>query len=502
MGTQTKSVSGFPSDLLVHVHDRNGRASRDRLEAALRAGIQSGRLAPGSPLPPSRVLACELAISRSVVVGAYGNLTADGYLEARPGAGTRVRESSGPDLAPASDGTRPAAGRVASSRFEPARRPRPAAGAPAIRLFGGLPDPALFPRTRWIRHYRSALAEVPDPELTYPDMLGASRLRAALSAYLGRVRGVATKPQQILVCSGFTQGLTMLCRTLRRRGATRVAVEDPCFAHHRTAIERTGLEAVPVPIDGCGISPDALAADVAAVLVAPAHSYPSGATLDAARRRALVDWARRVGAFVIEDDYDAEFRYDRRPIGALQGLAPDRVIYIGCASKTVTPALRLGWLAAPRSLIDDLEKEKLYDDMGSNLIEQLAFARFLDSGDFARHLRRVRPYYRQRRDATLKALAEHLPNARPQGDSAGLHVHVLLPAGIDELELAAAAYDRGVFIEDGAWHWAEPNAAPPSIVLGYGSTSPSAIRRGIAILGEAALELLPSGRSRVKMTRA
>jgi GntR family transcriptional regulator/MocR family aminotransferase len=188
---------------------------------------------------------------------------------------------------------------------------------------------------------------------------------------------------------------------------------------------------------------------------------------------------------VIEDDYDAEFRYDRQPIGALQGLAPEHVIYIGCASKTVTPALRLGWLAAPADLIEALEREKLYDDMGSTLLDQLAFARLVDSGDFSRFLRRVRPIYRRRRDATLAALAEHLPAARAQGQAGGLHLHVLLPAGVDELKLAAAAHDRGVLVEDGAWHWARPDTAPPSIVLGYGGVDESTIGRGIAILAEA-----------------
>jgi GntR family transcriptional regulator/MocR family aminotransferase len=316
-------------------------------------------------------------------------------------------------------------------------------------------------------------------------MLGAPSLRAALVAYLGRVRGVAAEAERLLICSGFTQGLTLVCRALRRRGARRVAVEDPCFAHHREAILMTGLETVPAAVDGLGIDPAQLPSDVAAVLVAPAHSYPSGGTLDADRRRALIAWARRVNAIVIEDDYDAEFRYDRQPIGALQGLAPEQVVYIGTASKTVTPALRLAWLAAPAELIGALEREKLYDDMGCTLLDQLAFARFVDCGDFSRYLRRVRPVYRARRDATVTALAEHLPEARWQGEAAGLHLHVLLPDGVDELELAAKAYERGVLVEDGAWHWARPDTAPPSIVLGYGGVSEAAIRRGVVILGDA-----------------
>jgi GntR family transcriptional regulator/MocR family aminotransferase len=481
MSEQTNSLDGFPGDLLVDVRNGGGTSLRERLEFALRGAIQCGRLLPGSALPPTRLLAAELAISRSVVTEAYGNLKADGYLEARTGAATRVRVDIRSD---------PARGAAASherfefSDFQPPRRPSPPDGSPEVRLFGGRPDPALFPRMTWLRHYRAALAEVPDPELTYPNMLGAPSLRKTLAAYLGRVRGVVTDAEQILVCSGFTQALTLVCRALRRSGAERVVVEDPCFAHHRAAIAMTGLEPVPVPVDRDGLDPDQLPGDVAAALVVPAHSYPSGGTLDADRRRALIGWARRIGAIVIEDDYDAEFRYDRQPIGSLQGLGPDQVVYIGCASKTVSPALRLGWLAAPADMMAPLEQEKLYDDMGSTLLDQLAFSRFVERGDFARHLRRVRPLYRSRRNATIEALGHYLPEAQWQGEAAGLHLHVLLPAGVDELELGAAAYKRGVLVEDGAWHWARPGEAPPSIVLGYGGVGESAIRRGIEILGD------------------
>jgi GntR family transcriptional regulator/MocR family aminotransferase len=246
-----------------------------------------------------------------------------------------------------------------------------------------------------------------------------------------------------------------------------------------------GLQPVPVTVDRRGLDPRSLPEDVCGLLVAPAHSYPAGATLDAERRRALIEWAHATGAIVIEADYDAEFRYDRQPLGCLQGLAPEAVVYIGTASKTVSPALRLGWLAAPAELVERLEQEKLYDDMGSTLIDQLAFARFLKTGGFARYLRRVRPVYRSRRDATIAALARHVPEARWQGEAAGLHLHVLLPPEIDELRLAAAAYERGVLVEDGAWHWAEPHDAPPSIVLGYGALTEPMIGRGVRKLREA-----------------
>ena len=461
--THTNSGAGFPSDVLLAVDRSARRRLREQLEQELRRAIQDGRIAAGTLLPPSRTLAADLDLARSVVVQAYAQLTADGYLEARRGSGTRVLPVTA------------------------VRRPAPPAGAPgrsATGFIGGLPDPALFPRTEWQRHYRAGLASVPDRELGYPGPLGALALRQALAGYLGRVRGVVTTPDRMLVTTGFTQALVLLCRVLLARGARAIAVEDPCFGFHRQAIERTGLRAVPVPVDEDGLDIARLAVSgIGAVLVAPAHSYPAGAVLGAARRTALLDWARRHDGLVIEDDYDAEFRYDRAPLGALQGLAPEHVVYAGCASKTLTPALRLGWLAAPGQLVNELLTEKLFDDMGSGLLEQLTLARFLDGGGFTRHLRRVRPVYRGRRDAALRALATSLPTAVPTGVAAGLHLCVRLPPDTDERRLVDTARDQGVFVEGAAWHWADPPAAPPSLVLGYGSLTETEIHRGLAVLG-------------------
>jgi len=479
MSRQTNPSDGFPADLLLELPSGGGRGLRKRLERALRVAIQQDRLRGGAVLPPSRVLAADLGVARSVVVEAYTNLAANGYVETRRGGWTRVRPS--PNAAPHWEDSRSAYEQQSFFGWR-----RPATSPTLIRLLGGLPDPALFPRREWLRHYRGALAELPSPALGYPDILGAEPLRQTLADYLGRVRGAVAAPDRIVICGGFTQALTLICHVLRRAHARRIAVEEPCHIWHRAAIDRAGLQPVPIPVDDRGLDPALLArARADAVLIAPAHSYPSGGTLDGARRQALATWAGRSGALIIEDDYDAELRYDRRPLGALQGLAPEHTIYIGTASKTLTPALRLGWLIAPPHLIEPLAREKHHDDMGTSLLEQLALARFIDSGAFTRHLRHTRPIYRKRRDATIATLAELLPSAHWQGEPAGLHLYLTLPGDVDEVAVARSAYERGVLLELGGWHWAAPTRTPPSLVLGYGSAAEPAIRRGIKAIYDA-----------------
>jgi GntR family transcriptional regulator/MocR family aminotransferase len=461
-----RDETAFPPDLLVRVDRGAGRGLREQLEDELRAAIRGGRLPIGTPLPASRVLARDLGLARGIVVDAYEQLAAEGYLEARQGSGTRVRATRPPSAAAAdADDRRP---------------------SPSQRLLGGLPDPAQFPRAQWLRRYRAALNAMPDAAFGYPDPGGAIELRAAVAGYLGRVRAVVTTPAELVVCGGFTQGLVLVCRALRARGTRRIAVEDPCFSYHRDLIANAGLEPVPVRVDEHGLDVAELAGqDVGAVLVAPAHSYPTGAVLAPQRRNALVEWAHRTGGLVVEDDYDAEYRYDRAPIGALQGLARDRVVYGGSVSKTLSPMLRVGWLAAPAWLVDDIRREKLHDDFATGMIDQLALAAFIAEGDLARHLRRVRPEYRRRRDAALRALATHLPDARPAGVAAGLHLFVRLPPHVDERALRHAARREGIRLERAARHWVRPEEAPPAFVLGYGAMDEPGLERVIATLGRA-----------------
>ena len=453
---------------------RDARGSlREQLEAQLRDGVRSGRLRPGAALPASRALAGELGVSRGVVVEAYAQLVAEGFLVARRGAGTAV--------APA------AAAPGAPSGAEPDAPP-----PPAYDLRTGRPDLAAFPRAAWQAATARALRAVPDAALGYGDPRGAAPLRDALAAHLGRGRGVVADPARVVVTTGVTHGLGLVWRTLRARGARRVAVEDPGWHRQRRSVEDAGLEAVPVPVDERGLDVDALrAAGADAVAVTPAHQFPTGVVLAPERRAALVAWAAATGGLVVEDDYDAEYRYDREPVGALQGLAPEHVVYAGSASKTLAPGLRLGWLALPAALATDVAARREGEDHGGPVLGELALADLLRGGVVDRHLRRTRRRYRARRDALLSALARELPAVRPGGVAAGLHVVAWLPGdGAEsawlEGELTRNAAARGVAMH--ALHADCTVAAPRpgALLLGYALLAEPALGRAAALLGAAA----------------
>ena len=339
-----------------------------------------------------------------------------------------------------------------------------------------------------MRHYRSVMLEYPDASFRYPEPQGKDELRRALAGYLGRVRAVQTRPEQIMICGGFAQGLALICRALHRRGILELAVEDPCFWFHRRVIRAAGLEPVPVRVDERGLDVARLIElPVKAVLLSPAHSYPTGAVLSPERRTELATWARQRDAIVIEDDYDAEFRYDRNPIGALQGLAPEHVIYGGSTSKILTPALRLGWLVVPGQLLEDVLLAKVVDDIATEAFGQLTLARFIETGALARHLRRVRPIYRSRRDRLIAALGQHIPDWTPAGVAAGLHLFVWLPPDVAEEELVRQAKALKLNIEGAARHWADRRNAPPAILIGYGAQHEEILDRTIVSLSHLAL---------------
>jgi len=445
-------------ELLVPLR-RDGREPLARqLEQQLREAVRSERLAPDATLPSSRALAAQAGVARGVVVAAYEQLVAEGYLVARPGGSTRVARVPGVPARP-----RPASNPVP---FEIDFRP-------------GRPDLREFPRAVWLKSVRRVMAETPAASLGYLGGHGTAELREALATYLNRSRGTCISPNDIVISTGFAQGIQLVVRALLATGARRIGLEDPYHPDYRAMITALGAEAVPVPIDDDGMQVDLLdGLHLDAVLVTPAHQYPTGAVLPPDRRAALLEWADRHDAIIVEDDYDAEFRYDRDPIGAVQGLCSERIVYAGTASKTLAPGLRLGWLAAPRRLVEPIAAAKMAADQGSGGFEQLALADFIEHGELDRHLRRVRPIYRRRRDAMLTALRRHLPEANPVGASAGLHLLAWLPPDVDDNALVARAAETGIGLIPAST--ASCGAAPRTgLVLGYAATDERRIDAGV-----------------------
>jgi GntR family transcriptional regulator / MocR family aminotransferase len=451
--------------MLVEIRRDTELPMHEQVERSIREGIQAGRLAAGARLPSSRALAEELGISRGVVTEAYSQLAAEGYLLTRQGAPVRVARTV------RTAGTRP-----------PARSMLPSF---PYHFHPGLPDLAGFPRDRWLRSLRAAWRQAPLDAVGYPDPRGVPGLRQALAGYLGRVRGAAAEPEQMLICTGFAQAFSLLCRWLAAHGVERVALEDPGWHTHRLIVEQAGLEVAPVPVDADGLRVDALeeaAAD--AVVVTPAHQFPTGAVLSRERRAALVEWAEDGERLIVEDDFDAEYRYEGAGLGALQGLAPDRVVHVGSASKRLTPGMRLGWMLLPSWLAWPLIQAKAVEDGGSEAIGQLALHDFIERGELDRHVRRMRLRYQRRREALLEALAGRLPQVRVTGGAAGLYELVELPADVEEAALVAAAAERGVGLEGLALHRFDPKG-PPGLVLGFGCQPEPAIEHGIRLLAEA-----------------
>jgi GntR family transcriptional regulator/MocR family aminotransferase len=335
-----------------------------------------------------------------------------------------------------------------------------------------------------MRSLRAAWREAPTDAVGYPDPRGVPALREALAAYLGRVRGAAADPEQTMICTGFAQGLSLTCRWLADRGVERVALEDPGWHNHRLIVEAAGLEVAPVPVDAAGLRVDALAAGGAeAAIVTPAHQFPTGCVLSSERRAALIEWAERGERLIVEDDYDAEYRYDRAGVGALQGLAPERVLYIGSASKRLVPGMRLGWMLMPSWLSWSLIQAKAVEDSGSEVVGQLALADFISRGELDRHIRRMRLVYQRRRRALIEALGRRLPEARVGDAAAGLYELVELPPGTDEPALLATAAERGVGLEGFSQHRFHPDG-PPALVLGFGGLPEPAIEQGVKLLAQ------------------
>jgi GntR family transcriptional regulator / MocR family aminotransferase len=454
-------------DLHLDLAAAPGRSLRARAEHALRDAVRSGRLAPGTRLPATRALATELGVSRGVVVEAYAQLAAEGYLDTRRGGGTRVAAGGGTT-----------AGRRAAATAEPRvplHRSRDEPEGPFLYdMRPALPSTDGFPRQAWLQALTRVLRTVPDERLGYGDRRGEPELRRALAGWLARRRGVLADPEQVVITGGLRDALPVVFRMLRALGAERVGVEDPGWWRIGRSAEATGLTAVPVQTDDDGMRPELLR-DLDVVAVTPAHQFPTGAVLSPERRAALVAYARAAGAYLIEDDYDAEFRYDRQPIGSIQGLAPDLTIHAGSASKSLAPALRLGWLVLPSTLTAELQDDDPASPAGTPpTLDQLTLADLIERGEVDRHLRRQRLRYAKRREALLAQLAEQLPRLPVTGAAAGLFAVLNLPIGTNEDAAARRASEEGVACEPLRAH------GRSGLVLGYANlpepSAPHAVR--------------------------
>jgi GntR family transcriptional regulator/MocR family aminotransferase len=479
--------SGLSPELLVRLDRSAGQPLRAQLEASLREAIRGGRLRAGERLPSSRELARELGVSRGMVQDCYGQLLAEGYLTSRTGSATRVAGLSGQ---PAGD--QPVAGRavVSPTALSTGRRP---AERPLIADFEhGVPDLSSFPRTDWAWAVKQACTHAAAADLGYGDPHGSPVLREVLAGYLRRVRAAAASPAQMIISTGFAQGVNLVLRALAREGGvTCVAFEDPGYGSAQAdetvrAVLAMGIRVTYVPVDEQGLVVSELAASPAqAVVVTPAHQSPTGVVLSPPRRRALTDWARRGGGYVIEDDYDSEFRYDKEPVGALQGLAPDQVFLLGTASKALAPAVRLGWVHAPSPLASAVAAEKEMSDRGSCTLDQLALATLLTTGRYDRHLRRMRTVYAARRTALTEAFASHAPGVQLTGLAAGFHAVAPLPPGAGETAVIAAARQRRVGLHGiGAYRGDPDAAAPAALVMGFGNVRERAIEPAIAAVAD------------------
>ncbi|MGW5426641.1 MocR-like pyridoxine biosynthesis transcription factor PdxR [Streptomyces sp. NPDC004059] len=466
------SAERIGADLHLELSGPGGR--RAALTRALREAVRSGRLAPGTRLPPYRSLAADLGVARNTVADAYAELVAEGWLTARQGSGTRVADRAEP---------------LRHAVRTPVRTP-PRARGPRHDLRQGAPDASAFPRAAWSACYRRALQAAPNEAFGPGDPGGRRELREALTEYLARARGVRTEPDRIVICSGFAHAL----RLLFGQGAGGVlrgplGVEAYGLDFHRGLLSTAGVRTVPLPLDEHGARVDVLGRE-RAVLLTPAHQFPTGGPLHPERRAAVIDWARARGTVVLEDDYDGEFRYDRKPVGALQGLDPERVIHLGSVSKSLSPALRLGWMVLPERYVGPVLAAKGEREGWASVLDQLALAEFIVSGSYDRRVRRMRQRYRQRRDRLVAALAEHAPQVEVTGIAAGLHAVLRLPPGTERSAVKAAAW-QGIAL-DGLAAFRHPEAAATvgdGLVVGYAAAAEHAY--GAAL--EALCGVLPPG---------
>ena len=474
MGTDMHAETGSRSSIAgLDLHlDRPGGRVRDGVMEAIREAIRSGRLAPGIQLPSSRALSADLGVARNTVASAYAELIAEGWLTSQHGSCTLVA---------------PRAAQVVPSLASPTKR----RAQPQLDhdFRPGHPDLASFPRTEWSRAVKRALNIAPFEAFGYTDPQGRPELRDALAQYLARARGVRARPRTIVICSGAAEGLSLVAGALADAGVPAVAVEAFGLYTQRELLTKAGLRCPPLRVDAQGADVTALddMAEVGGVLLTPSHQFPTGVSLHSDRRAAVVDWARRTDRVIIEDDYDGEFRYDRSPVGALHGVDPERVIYMGTASKSLAPGLRLAWLVVPERLVDAVVRQKGEYGETSGFVDQLAMAEFITSGSYDRHIRTMRAQYRHRREQLVAAVARSSPNTTVAGMPAGLQVMIEL-AGADERELCRQRAWRRLGVQGlDVYRHPEAGSERNGLVIGFAAPAPSAWSAAL----DALIRLLP-----------
>ena len=448
-------------DLLLRL-DRSRRAPVSRqLEEQMRGAIRSGALVADEQLPSTRVLAEDLGVSRGVILRVYGQLAAEGYISLRQGAAPTVR---------------------AGGLDTPTLPPRNGGGV-VSDLRPHMPDVATFPRQPWLRAVRESLAQARVADLGYSDPAGLWDLRGAVANYLSRTRGVTAQPAHTLITAGSTHSLSLLSRVLTRRGERRMAFENPSHRLLRAVASMGGQTVVRASLDEFGVLPETIER-AESLVVSPAHQFPTGVILAPQRRKAVVDWAQRSDVLVLEDDYSAEFRYDGAPTAALQSLAPDRVVYLGSTGKTFAPALRLGWMVLPEALVEDAARELACNMLHVSGLDQLAFARFLQCGDFDRHLRRMRQVYGARRGFITQLLAEVLPDHEVRGIAGGLHVVLGMPSHSAAASVRREAQTLGIGVDSIDQHSFADSAGPAGLVIGYAALPEPTLERALRGLAE------------------
>jgi GntR family transcriptional regulator/MocR family aminotransferase len=456
-------------DLMIEL-DRTGAPLAAQIQEHLRVAIREGRLGAGERLPSTRRMAEYVGVSRGTVVEVYEQLAAEGYVDSAVGSGTRVAQLSGGDR---------------DQRDLRTCTP-PAQSAVDFDFEYGIPDLRSVPLRDWAWAVGEATRTLPTAGLGDEEAAGSRHLREVITAYHRRVRAGCATADNAIVVGGFRQGLAFALATLARMGIDTVGLEDPGPREHDLIAARAGLVAVPVPVDADGLDVAALRETQArAVLVTPAHQCPTGVALSASRRRSLVAWADEVDGVILEDDYDAEFRYDRQPVGSLQGLAPGRVIALGSVSKTLAPAIRIGWVLAPHRFLGALTEEKQLSSRGAPGLDQEALALLIESGRFDRHLRRVRDLYRARRDILAREVTTLFGPDSLRGLAAGCHAVLLLPTGVDEDAVVEVAQTLSVRVSGLGRYRLTRGPANPALLLSFGNLTEHQLVHGVRAIAEA-----------------